>query len=134
MAEVLVGEATLLRAKQNSNKATDKMLAEEACGLVQAADRVLQLPKAHGSGAHNQGAIFDGLRDGLELFGFGEQRLGTNGGTGFAKGQFVGIYDAQMEKAEVAHGARGGADIERVARGDKNDPQAVGFGIGGQDS
>jgi len=37
-----------------------------------------------------------------------------------------------MEEAEVAHGAGGGADIEGIAWGDKNDAQAVGFGEGRQ--
>ena len=130
MAEVFIGEATLLRAEKQGNKAAGKMLAEEAGGLVQAAHRVLQLPKAHGSGSDNQGAIRYGVRDSRELFGFGEQRRGTNGGTGLAKSQFVGVHHSQMEKAEIAHGARGGPDVERVARGDKNDPQPVGFGVG----
>jgi len=134
VAEVFIGEATLLRTEKKGNKATGKVLVEVTCGLVQAADRMLQLPKAYGSGSHNEGAILDGFRDGLELSCSGQQRRGADGGTGLAKGQFVGIHDAQVEKAEVAHGARGGADVERVARGDKNDPQPVGFGIGCQDS
>ncbi len=92
------------------------------------------MPKANGSGSHHKGAILDGFSDGLELFGFGEQRRGADGGTGLAKGQFVGVHNAKMEKAKVAHGARGGADVERVARGHKHHPQPVGFGISCQGS
>jgi hypothetical protein len=134
MAEVFIGEATLFRTEKQGNTAAGRMLAEEAGGLVQAAHGVLQLPKANRSGSNNESAILDGFSNGLEFFGFGEQRRGADGGTGLAKCQFVGVHDAKMEKAEIAHGARGGADVERVARGDKNDPQAVGFGISWQGS
>jgi len=34
---------------------------------------------------------------------------------------------AQMTEAEVAHGARGRADVEGIARRDQNDTQAVEF-------
>jgi len=34
-----------------------------------------------------------------------------------------------MEKAKVAQGAGGGTNVERIARRDKNNPQAIGFGI-----
>ena len=37
-----------------------------------------------------------------------------------------------MEETEVAHGARGRSDIERVARIDENDAQALELGSGGQ--
>lgn len=134
MAEVLIGEPTLLRTEQKGNKAAGKILTQMTRGLVEPADRVLQLPKSHGSGPNNKGAILDSFSDGLELFRSGEQRRGADGGTGLAKGQFVGVHDAKMEKAEVAHGARGGADVERVARGDKYNPQPVGFGISCQGS
>jgi hypothetical protein len=34
-----------------------------------------------------------------------------------------------MEKAEVTHGAGRRANVERIARGDKDNPHAIGFGI-----
>jgi len=37
-----------------------------------------------------------------------------------------------MAKAEIAHGASGGTDVERVARRNQDDAQAVGFGSGQQ--
>jgi hypothetical protein len=106
------------------------MLAQVTAGLIEGANRVVQLPLAHGGGSHNETAIFDSFRDGLELLGFGKQRRGTNGGTRLAKSQFVRVYYAKMEKTKVAHGAGGGADVEGVARGHKHHPQAVGFGMG----
>jgi len=39
---------------------------------------------------------------------------------------------AQMTEAEVAHGARGCADVERIARRDQYDAQTVEFGLSQQ--
>src|SRR5882724_4518515 len=69
MAEVFIGEATLLRAEKQGNKAAGRMLAQMTRGLVEPADRVLQLPKSYGGGPNNKRAILDGFSDGLELFG-----------------------------------------------------------------
>src|ERR1019366_6882069 len=41
-------------------------------------------------------------------------------GNRFAKGNFVGIDDAQVVHSEVRHGARGGADVQRIARGNED--------------
>ena len=40
----------------------------------------------------------------------------AHGGNRLAKRHFVGIDDAQMRESEIAHGAGGGADVERIAR------------------
>jgi len=109
------------------------MLANEMGGLIQAPERVLQLTLAHGSGSHDECAILNGVRDGLELLGLGKQWSRANGGTRLAKCQFVGVHHAEVEETKVAHGACGGADIERVARRDENNAQVVGFGFRGQD-
>src|SRR5712692_6530152 len=105
------------------------MFAEKAGGLIQQMDPVLRLAAANGGGSDHKRAIFYGFGEGFELLGAGQQRRGTDGGTRLAKSQFVGIHDAKMEETEVAHGASGGTDIERIARSDKNNPQAIGFGI-----
>ncbi len=112
--------------------AADEVLSKESPGLLEAAYRVLRLAAADGGSANNEGAIRDGFGDRFEFFGAGEQWLSTNGGTRFAKGRFVGIHDAQMEEAEVAHGASGGANVERIARLDKDDAQVVELGKGRQ--
>jgi len=85
----------------------------------------MQSPMADGGGSHDERAIGDRFGDGLELFGAGEQRRGADGGTRLAKRGLVGIHDAQVAKAEIAHRAGGGADIERVARGNEHDAQTV---------
>jgi len=106
------------------------MFVQVTGGLIETANRMLHLSRAYRCGSHNEGAIFDGLGNGLEFRGLREQRLSANGGTRLAKSQFVGIHHTKMEKAEVAHRTSGGANVERIARGDKNDSQAIGFGVG----
>jgi hypothetical protein len=106
------------------------MLSNEADGLIQAADWVLQLTLADGSGPDDQCAILNGFGDGFELFGTGEQWFGADGGTRLAKSQLIGVHDPKMEEAKVAHGARSGANVEGISRCDKNDPQGVGSGVG----
>src|SRR5581483_2329670 len=46
----------------------------------------------------------------------------------FAKRDLVRIHDAQVHEAEVAHGAGGGADVQRIARRNQDDAQAVRLG------
>jgi hypothetical protein len=129
VAEVFVRKAALLRTEKKGDATAGKTLAEEADGLIEAANRVLQLALAYGGGSHNEGTILDGLSNSLELLGFSEQRRGADRRTRLAKGQFIRVYHAKMEKAEVAHGAGGGPNVEGIARGDKHDPQTVGFGV-----
>lgn len=130
VAEVLIRKATLLRTEKKSDAVPGKTFAEEARGLIEPTDRVLQLAQSSGGGSHNETAIFDRFSNGLKLFGFGEQRRGADGGTRLAKCELVGVHHAKMEETEVAHGAGGSADVEGIARGDKHDPQEVGFGVG----
>jgi len=132
VAEIFIRKAALLGTEKQGGAAAGEMRAQDTGRLLGAADRMLQLTLANGSGSDDQGAIRDGFGDGLELFGTGKQRLGANRGARLAKGQLKGVHHAKMEKAEVAHSAGGGPYVERIARGDKNDTQAVGFGMGRQ--
>jgi len=98
--------------------------------LIETANGVLQLTLADGGGSYDERAILDSLSDGLEFFGLGQQWRSANRGTRLAESQFIRIHHTEMEKAEIAHGAGGGADVEGVARRCKNDAQAVGFCVG----
>jgi hypothetical protein len=98
--------------------------------LIQAADGMLQLTMSDGGGSDDQCAVLNGFGDGFEFFGTGEQRLGTDGGTRFTKCQFIGIHNAKVEEAKVAHSAGSGADVEGISWCDKNDAQGIGFGVG----
>ena len=96
--------------------------------MFEAFDGVLRVAAANGGGADDESAVRDGFGNSLELFGAGEKRRGTHGRACFTKGQFVWIHDAKMEEAEVAHGAGGGANVERIARVDEDDAQVIELG------
>jgi len=132
MAEVFIGEATLFGAEQESDAAVSEALANQRRSLFEAFDEVLRVTAAHGGGADDESAVRNGFGETLELFGAGEKRRGAHSGACFTKGQFVGIDDAKMEEAEVAHGAGGGANVERIARVDEDDAQVIELGWGGQ--
>ena len=95
-------------------------------------DGVPGIAEANGRCADDESAVCHGFGETLELFGTGKKRRGADGRARFTKSQFVRIHDAKMEKAEIAHGAGGGADIERIARIDEDDAQAIELGLGRQ--
>jgi len=121
VAEVFIGEAALLRAEKKRHTAAREMLSKVTGGLLEAMHRMLQLSKAYGGSSDDQRTIRYGVRDGLELLGFDEQRRGAHGGARLAKTELIGVHHTKMEEAEVAHGAGGSADVEGIARGDKHD-------------
>ena len=86
---------------------------------------MLQFPARRCRCAHHQRAIRYRFRDAAELLRIGQQRGCADSGACFPKGGLIGINDAQMQKSEIAHGPRGGADIERIARGDKDYTQMI---------
>jgi len=97
--------------------------------LLQAPHGVLQFTEADGGGPHDERAVCDSLGDSLELFGTGEQRSGADCRARLAKSHLIGVQYAEMEVSEVAHGTGCGADVERIARIDEYDAQAVEFGV-----
>ena len=84
---------------------------------------MLQFAVPDGGGADYKTAIADGLFDLREFLGFGQKRGCAHGGHGFTKRALEGCDDAQIECAEIAHGARGSADVERVAGADQDDAE-----------
>ena len=128
MAEVFVGEATFFGAEQESHAAVSEALSNQRGALFGAFDGVLRVATAHGGGADDESAVRDSFGETLELFGAGEKRRGAHGGACFTKSQFVGIDDTKVEEAEVAHGAGGGANVERIARVDEDDAQVIELG------
>ena len=86
-------------------------LQNDAGGGFEGAELMMQFAAACGGGADDESAIGYGFGDGGELFGIGENWGGADGGNCFAVGGIVGIHQAQMGAAEIAHGARGGADV-----------------------
>ena len=93
---------------------------------------MLQDAAADGRRAHDERAIRDGFAEVPILFRGGEKRRGANRRAGFAKREFIGIYDPEMAEAEVAHRARGGADVEGISRVYQHNAQAFELGFCGQ--
>src|SRR5438046_2739280 len=126
VAEVFVRKTTLLRTKKQSNTAAGELLAKKTGSLIQAADGVLQLTLSNGSSSDNECAIDDRFRDGFEFRSLRKQRRCTNSGTRLAKSQLIRVDNAKMEEAAIVHGASRCAEVERIARSDKNDTRADG--------
>ena len=122
----------LFRTEQERDIARSEALANRSRAILQATDGVTQCAASHGSGSDNQRAISDGLRNVLEFLRVRKQRRGTDRGTCLTKGRIVGVHDAQMQETEVAHGASGRANVERVACGHQHDAQTVEFSVSRQ--
>jgi len=127
VAEILVGEAEFFRAEEQRDAARAESLADQANAVLGTPQGMVQLAVADGSGSHDERAIGDGIRDALELLRIRKHGRGADGRARFAKRRLVRLDHAQMAEAEVAHGARGRANVERIARRDQNDAQTVEF-------
>jgi hypothetical protein len=134
VAEVSIRKPALFGTEEQSDAAAGQMLLHDARGLFEPANGVLRLATANSGGTDHKGAIRDGFGDRFEFSGAGKQRFRADGGTRFAERKFVRVHDAKMQKAEIAHSACGGPDIEGIARLDEDDAQMIEFGTGSQGS
>ena len=132
MAHVLIGETEFFRAEEEGAGSAIEMPADDWGTSLQAMKRVLQVAMADGRGSDDEGAIGNGFRHGGEFPGIDENVGGTDGGPSVFEGHFVRIHHPQVEESEVAHGAGGGADVERIARVDEDDAKIIEFGGSGQ--
>src|SRR5271170_3081197 len=138
VAQVFVGQAGFFRAEEErdercfsaSSALACEALQNDARARLECAQLMMQLAAAGGCGADYERAVGDGFRYRAELFRAGEHRRGSYCRTRFAIRGVVGIYQAQMRAAEIAHGAGGGADIQRIARRDQHDAEIVHEGRG----
>ena len=86
---------------------------------------MLQGARSAGGGADDESAIGHGLGDRRELARGLEHMQGFYGGAGFPERDVIGIHQPHLGKAEIAHGSRGRADVQRIARIDQNYFQRV---------
>src|SRR5580698_1433324 len=103
------------------------MFANATGALLETFQRMLHFAPSHGAGGNHERAIGHRIGDVLALFGAGENVSRADRGTGLAKGRRIGIDHTQVVKAEVAHGARGCADVQRIARADQHYMETVEF-------
>ena len=124
--EVVAREAALLRPENQRNASSAGQFGGDAAAEIgQRHHRLLGLAGSERPGADHQRAIFDGIREALRAFGVLEEGFGPNGRLGLAPVRLIGRDDREMREAEVGHGSRRRADVERVARRDEHDLDAV---------
>ncbi len=84
------------------------------------------------AGAEDKGAVCDSCGEVLRTVGVLEKTFGLDCGPGLAPVRLIGRDNGEMREAEVGHGARDGANVERVARTDEDDLDVVALGSGEQ--
>ena len=119
VAEIFVGQAGFFGAEEERDAIcfcacgafAREALQNDARAGFEGAELMMQFAAAGGGGADYERAIGDSFGYGAELLRAGEDWRGSYCGTRFAIGGVVGIYQAEMRAAEIAHGAGGGADV-----------------------
>ena len=130
MTEIGIGKSALLRTEQQSNTAAGRaaqMFADHRRPGIQGVKRMLEFTMTPGGGPNDKSAIGDSAGNRLMFLRVGEKFRRANSRTRFAKRQIIWIDHAQIAEAEIAHGARRRANIERIARGYQDHAQAVEF-------
>src|SRR5215469_2531353 len=121
MAEVIVGQADLLRSEKQRHTGICEFSLNNLAGLrVELLQRLMERAIAYGSRAYNQRAISDSFGDRGTFFSVFENLRRTHGRARLAERQFIGIDDPQVVRAEIRHGAGGRTDIQRIARANQN--------------
>ena len=134
VAHVPIGETEFFRSEKESTRACRKMRADDRGGRFEALERMLEVAGSDGGSAYDEQTVRDGFSDGFELFGAGEEIGGTDGRACALECHVVGIHYPQVAKSEVAHGAGGCADVERIAGVYEDDAQLIELRRNRQDS
>ena len=88
---------------------------------------MLQVAMTDGGGAHHERAVSDGVGNGSVFLGVPQNLSATYCRTRVAKGAIKRIHNPQVRAPEVAHGAGGRANVERISRRNEDDAQAIEF-------
>src|SRR5215471_558610 len=75
-----------------------------------------EFPMSDRGRADDQRTIRDGVGNGAILLRLGQQVCSSHRRTCLTKGRFPRAHDAQVADTEIAHGARRGAQIQRIPR------------------
>jgi len=132
--EIVAGEAVFFRTEDEGNVVwflvgvlLDQGFANFRSGFGEIQNFLYRPAAVERAGAENQGAVSHGFGESFIDFGLAEQIGSADGRLGFHPVLSVGGDDAQMMKAEVGHGARRRADVQRVAWGDEDDVDSGGL-------
>jgi hypothetical protein len=130
MTEVFVGEAEFFRAKQESDivrvhAARLKPLSDEPAAFLQRLQRVAQIAMADSCGPHHQGAVRHCFRYRRVLLSLGQQFSSAYRGPCLLKRHLKRIYHPQSAESEVAQGACGRSNIQRIACVHQDDAKTI---------
>lgn len=100
-------------------------LADERRAFGEAEERLFGSAAVERASAEDECGVPDSFGEGLEDAGVAQQLRCADGGFGFHPIAGEGSDDGETRKAEVGQGAGGGTDIQRVARGNEQDVEAV---------
>ena len=132
--EVVAREAVLLRSKDERDAtAPFQFKADQRREIGEKNHALFGLAVGQRSCADDQGAGCNGVGEGGMLLRVFKEIRRSDGGPGFSPVGFERSDYGQMRKAEVRHGPRRCANVERVAGRDKHDVEAVALEIDEQE-
>lgn len=124
--KVIAREAVLFRSEDESNTAAAGQFRLNDRGDCRQSNHwLLGLAMGKGAGAEGESAVGDGFGEALGAFCVLEDLWGSDCGSSFAPVRRIGRDNRELGEAEVGHGARDRAYVERIARGDEDDVDAV---------
>ena len=87
---------------------------------------MLQVAMLNRGSADHKTAVRNRVFQAAEFFGVRENfRCRPDRRARFSECEFERIHDPQVRRAEVTHGSRSGAKIQRIASRDKHYPQSI---------
>ena len=124
--EVFSGEAVFFGAEDDGDSSVVVEFAgDDGSELIEADDGLFRFAVGECAGAENEGGVADGFGEGGGFTRVGEEFGSADGGAGFAPVGLVRRDDGEVRETEVSHGTGDCADVERVARGDEDDGDAI---------
>lgn len=126
VGQVFAGEPMFFRSEDDGDTtATGQMLVDDRGYGIQTDNRLFGLAVSKSAGAENEHAFADRVGDGCLYLRVLQDCGGPDGGLRFVPVRFIGGDDGETTETEVCHGSRHRADVERIARGDEHDGDAV---------
>lgn len=116
MTEVVIGEAALFGSKQQRH--TGRNLRSNPRDRIRQRNRlVLELPVSPGCCPDDQRAIRYGLSNARTFTRIRQQIGSAHGRFCLSERRAVRIHETKARESKIAHGARRGANVQRIPRG-----------------
>ena len=131
VGKIIAGEAMFLGSKEQGCARLGKMGVEDGGCLGKKQKGLVGFTMVASTGPGNKCAVRQCFGEGCSLAGVLQQFGGADGGARFAPVGLIRRDHGETGKAEVGHSASSRADIEGIARRDKDDFEAVAL-LGGE--